>query len=154
MFQFGKKTFRMACGISALLLLFLGVLFLLTKSFIAEVIVHIVIRWIGLCVGLWVLQKAFEKQLPYGMKKMLFWCGLVLFVDLIVVNTVRYVLASGASTVLFLPISIPLCFLIIMHYSYKVMSGDNKKEKRLTYIIGIPFLLLSLYFEVLAFIQI
>lgn len=154
MFQFSKKTFRMVCGVSALVLLALGVLFLLTKSFIVEVIAHTFIRLIGLCVSIMILQKVFEKQLPCSMKKVLFWCGLVLFADLIVVHAVRYILASGISSVLFLPISMPLCFMIIMLYSCKDMGGDNKEEKRLTYITGIPLLVLSLYFEVLAFIQV
>ena len=39
-----------------------------------------------------------------------------------------------------------------MSDSFKDTGREKKAEKRLTYILGIPLLLLSLYFEILSFI--
>ncbi len=78
---------------------------------------------------------------------------MIVRLDLVVVDAFRFVLSEGISTVLFLPICLPICFMIIMFYSIKDTGREKIAEKRLIYILGIPLLLLSLYFEILSFIQ-
>lgn len=149
-----KKTIRIACGISLAVIVVLSVLWLVTRSFAIQAVIHIVMDLCWFVVGMLFAKKAFKSQVPSSMKKMLFWLGLVVFLDLIVVSNLRYILSSGVSGVLFLPACFPLGFMIVMHYTHKEMSGDTKREKRISCVIGIPLLLISLYFEGLAFMQI
>lgn len=44
--------------------------------------------------------------------------------------------------------------MIMMYYLYKDKDESSNKGKKLTFIIGIPLLLLSFYFEILSFLQI
>ena len=101
-----------------------------------------------------VLQKCLRDQLSNSMNKALILSACFIVLDIVVVDAFRFVLSNGISTVLFLPICLPICFMIIMFYSIKDTGRAKIAEKRLTYILGIPLLLLSLYFEILSFIQI
>ena len=85
------------------------------------------------------------------MKKMLIFTSAVLFLDLVVVDAVRFVLRGGISTILFFPACLPAAFMIIMHYMAKDSGKDRKAEEKICYVIGIPLLLLGLYFEVISF---
>ena len=132
----------------------LAVLSLILKTFVIDVILHIFFRLLFVPVVIKVLQKCFKDHLIDSMKKVLTLCGFFLVLDLVVVDAFRYILTNGISAVLFLPTCLPLCFMVIMIYSSKDTGKDKKAEKRLTYIVGIPLLLLSLYIEILSFIQI
>lgn len=138
----------------AVALALLAVLSLILKTFVIDVILHIFFRLLFVPVLIKVIQKCFKDHLIDSMKKVLTLCGCFLVLDLVVVDAFRYILSSGISTVLFLPMCLPLCFMVIMIYSAKDTGKDKKAEKRLTYIVGIPLLLLSLYIEILSFIQI
>jgi len=135
------------------LLIILGILSLTTKSFVVDAFLHIYLRLIGVSIVIKVLPKCFADQLTDSRNKVLALCGCIIVLDLVVLDAIRYILSNGISTVLFLPISLPICFMIIMFYSSKDTGRDKKAEKRLTCIVGIPLLLLSLYFEILSFVQ-
>ena len=134
-------------------LVLLAVLSLILKTFAVDVILHTYLRLLFVPLIIKVLQKCLRDQLSNSMNKALILCACFIVLDL-VVDAFRFVLSKGISTVLFLPICLPICFMIIMFYSIKDTGRDKIAEKRLTYILGIPLLLLSLYFEILSFIQI
>ena len=135
-------------------LILLAVLSLILKTFVVDVILHTYLRLLFVPLIIKVLQKCFRDQLNNSMNKALILCTCFIVLDFVVVDAFRFVLSKGISTVLFLPICLPICFMIIMCYSSKDTGRDKIAEKRLTYILGIPLLLLSLYLEILSFIQI
>ena len=135
-------------------LILLAVLSLILKTFAIDAILHTYLRLLFVPLIIKVLQKCFKDQLNDSMNKALILCACFIVLDLVVVDAFRFVLSKGISTVLFLPICLPICFMIIMFYSIKNTGRDKIAEKRLTYILGIPLLLLSLYFEILSFVQI
>ena len=135
-------------------LILLAVLSLILKTFTIDVILHTYLRLLFVPLITKVLQKCFKDQLKDSMNKALILCTCFIVLDLVVVDAFRFVLSKGISTVLFLPICLPICLMIIMFYSIKNTGRDKIAEKRLTYILGIPLLLLSLYFEILSFVQI
>ncbi len=135
-------------------LVLLAVLSLILKTFAVDVILHTYLRLLFVPLIIKVLQKCFRDQLSNSMNKALILCTCFIVLDLVVVDAFRFVLSKGISIVLFLPICLPICFMIIMFYSIKDMGRDKIAEKRLMYILGIPLLLLSLYFEILSFIKI
>jgi hypothetical protein len=137
-----------------LFLILLAVLSLILKSFVVDVILHTYLRLLFVPLIIKVLQKCFRDQLKNSMNKALILCTCFIVLDLVVVDAFRFVLSKGISIVLFLPICLPICFMIIMSYSFKDTARDKIAEKRFLYILGIPLLLLSLYFEILSFIQI
>lgn len=135
-------------------LILLAVLSIILKNFAIDVILHTYLRLLIVPLIIRVLQKCFRDQLNVNMKKVLILCTFFIVIDLVVVDAFRFVLSEGISTVLFLPICLPICFMIVMFYSIKDTGREKGGEKRLTYILGIPLLLLSLYFEILSFIKI
>ena len=136
----------------AAILISLAVLSLILKTFAVDVILHTYLRLLFVPLIIKVLQKCFRDQLSKSMNKALVLCTCFIVLDLVVVDAFRFVLSKGISGVLFLPMCLPICFMIIMSYSFKDTGREKKAEKRLTYILGIPLLLLSLYFEILSFI--
>lgn len=132
----------------------LGVLNLITKSFPANAILHIYLRMLIVPVFIKIFCKCFGGQITHSMNKALVLCSAVIFLDMVAIDAGRYVLSHGISTVFFLPVCVPICFMITMIYSSKDTGRDKKAEKTLTYLVGIPLLLLSLYLEVLSFVQI
>ena len=148
-----RKIITVVIVALAATLVLLAVLSLILKTFAVDVILHTYLRLLFVPLIIKVLQKCFRDQLSNSMNKALILCACFIVLDL-VVDAFRFVLSKGISTVLFLPICLPICFMIIMFYSIKDTGRDKIAEKRLTYILGIPLLLLSLYFEILSFIQI
>ena len=148
-----RKIITVVIVALAATLVLLAVLSLILKTFTVDVILHTYLRLLFVPLIIKVLQKCLRDQLSNSMNKALILCACFIVLDL-VVDAFRFVLSKGISTVLFLPICLPICFMIIMFYSIKDTGRDKIAEKRLTYILGIPLLLLSLYFEILSFIQI
>ena len=148
-----RKIISVVIVALAATLVLLAVLSLILKTFAVDVILHTYLRLLFVPLIIKVLQKCLRDQLSNSMNKALILCACFIVLDL-VVDAFRFVLSKGISTVLFLPICLPICFMIIMFYSIKDTGRDKIAEKRLTYILGIPLLLLSLYFEILSFIQI
>ena len=148
-----KIIFTVVVIVATIILILLSVLSLITSSFVVYSISHIYLRLLFVPVIIMILYKCLKSQITISMKKVLVLCGCIITLDMVVVDAFRYVLSNGVSAVLFLPISLPICFMIIMIYSAKDTGRDKIKEKSLTYIVGIPLLLLSLYFEILSFVQ-
>lgn len=137
--------------IIALFLLF-TTLSVYTDAFVFDEILHSYVSLLFVLMILRWVYKGFANQLTGSLKKAFIWCAIVVILETVVVDGVRYFL-KGVSTILFLPACIPVCFMIIALFSYKD-TGENKRLKKgWIYIIGIPLLLLSLYFEVLSFIH-
>ena len=148
-----RKIITVVIFALAATLVLLAVFSLILKTFAVNVILHTYLRLLFVPLIIKVLQKCFRDQLSNSMNKALILCACFIVLDL-VVDAFRFVLSKGNSTVLFLPICLPICFMIIMFYSIKDTGRDKIVEKRLMYILGITLLLLSLYFEILSFIQI
>ena len=147
-----RKIITVVIVALAATLVLLALLSLILKTFAVDVILHTYLRLLFVPLIIKVLQKCLRDQLSNSMNKALILCACFIVLDL-VVDAFRFVLSKGISTVLFLPICLPICFMIIMFYSIKDTGRDKIAEKRLTYILGIPLLILSLYFEILSFIQ-
>ena len=155
MYETKKRIiFTVIIAALAVTLILLAVLSLILKNFAVDVILHTYLRLLFVPLIIKSLQKCFRNQMNDSMNKALILCTCFIVLDLVVVDAFRFVLSKGFSTVLFLPICLPICFMITMFYSIKDTGRDKIAEKRLTYILGIPLLLLSLYFEILSFIQI
>ncbi len=155
MFETNKRNIITVVIVAlAATLILLAVLSLMLKTFAVDVILHTYLRLLLVPLFIKVLQKSFTEQLNDSMNKVLILCTCFIVLDLVVVDAFRFVLSKGISTALFLPICLPICFMIIMFYSIKDTGSNKIAEKRLTYILGIPLLLLSLYFEILSFIKI
>ena len=148
-----RKIITVVIVALAATLVLLAVLSLILKTFAVDVILHTYLRLLFVPLIIKVLQKCLRDQLSNSMNKALILCAWFIVLDL-VVDAFRFVIIKWISTVLFLPICLPICFMIIMFYSIKDTGRDKIAEKRLTYILGIPLLLLSFYFEILSFIQI
>ena len=147
-----RKIITVVIVALAATLVLLAVLSLILKTFAVDVILHTYLRLLFVPLIIKVLQKCLRDQLSNSMNKALILCACFIVLDL-VVDAFRFVLSKGISTVLFLPICLPICFMIIMFYSIKDTGRDKIVEKRLTYILGIPLLLLSLYYELASFIE-
>ncbi len=138
---------------SVLTVMALAVLCIIIKSFWINALLHIFLRL--LCVPLMVvmIQRCFREQLTHSMKKALVLCGMTLTLDLVVIDAVRFILSNGVSTILFFPACLPACFMIVMLLSAKD-TGRGAREKSIAFLVGIPLLLLSAYFEIYSFVQI
>ena len=102
-------------GLAAAVLLLFGILYLITKSFALEAMLHIYIKLLLIPIVIKGIQKSFRNHIvEEKMKKTLVFCGAILFADLVVLDAVRFVLSRGISTILFLPVCLPLCFMILM----------------------------------------
>ena len=91
--------------------------------------------------------------MPHSMKKALVWCGIILTLDLVIIDAFRFFLSNGVSTILFLPVCLPACFMIIVLFSHKD-TGKESREKTIAFLIGIPLLILAIYIEIYSFVQI
>ena len=136
---------------SVVIIVALGVLYMITEAFAVSTILHAYMRILCVLLIVKCLQKCFKNEIQVSMKKMLIFTSAVLFLDLVVVDAVRFVLRGGISTILFFPACLPAAFMIIMHYMAKDSGKDRKAEEKICYVIGIPLLLLGLYFEVISF---
>ena len=137
------------------LLLLLGILYLIFDNVILSVILRSYMRFLMTGGIAFFIYTAFYKQLEHAkVKNTMLVCVIILFLDLCVLDTIRYALSGGVSMVLLLPACLPLCFMVIMHAS-KPTDGTEKKDLlKLAYWVGIPLLILSVYFEVLSFLHI
>ena len=149
-----RKIITVVIVALAATLVLLAVLSLILKTFAVGVILHTYLRLLCVPLIIKVLHKCLRDQLSNSMNKALILCTCFIVLDLVVVDAFRFVLSKGIFTVLFLPICLPICFMIIMFYSIKDTGRDKIAEKRMTYILGIPLLLLSLYYEIVSFIEI
>ena len=135
---------------SCAVLLVLGVLYAITEHAILSCVFRIYFAVLTIPLILHLITKGLKKGEKRLYKRALWLCGIVLFLDLVVVEGIRLFLSGGISTVLFLPACAPICLMVIVLCSNK---EDRLIERKVTFWVCIPLLILSLYFEVLAFIQ-
>ena len=139
-------------GISALALTVLTVLYIIFELFLFNAIIHVTIRLLVILAVAPMLQKYFKSPLAHSERVALALCGAVTVIDLVIVDTVRFILSGGTYTVLFLPACIPICFMIITLQP----TNEPKHKTRntlLALLIGIPLSLLAIYLEVYSFIH-
>ncbi len=104
-----------------------------------NILIVILLRWL------------FRNQITTSKKGATVAFGIILGVEFIL-DTVRTVLSNGHLLVLLMPLSIPLCFLVVMYYTAK----DSRNNMGLFYKslwIGIPWTMLSLAFEIISFVS-
>lgn len=99
---------------AATVILLLGLLILITGEFIFSAALHIFTRLLCVIAIIWVIRKSFREQVSHSINKVSALCGGVLALDLAVVDGVRFVLSHGESTVLLLPVCVPLSFTDIL----------------------------------------
>lgn len=148
-----NKKYLVSITVSAFVVIILAILYLIVKSFLFSVLLHISLRFLCVPTIVVIIQRCFKEQLTHSMKKALVLCGITLALDLVVIDAVRFILSGGVSTILFLPACLPICFMIIMLLSAKD-TGKGENENNITFLVGIPLLLFSIYFEINSFIQI
>lgn len=149
-FKYFTKTFSVFI-VALLLLLFFTFLSVNTEMFIFDVILH---SYFNLLFALFVVRifsNAVPDLLTHSKNIAIVLCAIAIILDNVVVYGIRYFISNGISTFLFLPACLPICFMILAHYYFKDKCNNNMREKRWIYIIGIPLLILSVYFEVIAF---
>lgn len=132
------------------ILLLLGVLYAVTKEFIYSAAFRIYSAMLYTPPILYLITRGLKKGENRLYKKALWLCGIAMFLDLVVVQGIRFILSGGVSTVLFSPACAPVCAMVVLFCGDK---EDNRIEKKVALWVGIPWLILSLYFEVLSFIQ-
>ena len=135
---------------SWVILLVLGVLYAITEHAILSCVFRIYFAVLTIPLILHLITKGLKKGEKRLYKRALWLCGIVLFLDLVVVEGIRLFLSGGITTVLFLPACAPICLMVIELCRKK---EDRLIERKVTFWECIPLLILSLYFEVLAFIQ-
>ena len=138
---------------AVLVVIIFAILNLIIRSFLFSVLLHTGARLISILIIVPILRRCFKDQLNYSAKKAFSWCAIVLTLDLVVIDAVSFILNGGISTVLFLPVCLPICFMIIVLFSAKDM-GKESREKTIAFLVGIPLLLLSICFEIYSFVQI
>ena len=138
---------------AVLVVIIFAILNLIIRSFLFSVLLHTGARLLSILIIVPILRRCFKDQLNYSAKKAFSWCAIVLTLDLVVIDAVRFILSGGISTVLFLPVCLPICFMIIVLFSAKDM-GKESREKTIAFLVGIPLLLLSICFEIYSFVQI
>ena len=146
-----RSLITIAIVAAVAILILLGVLSITINTFVIDTILHVYLRLLFVPVIIKVLQKCFKDQLTNSMNKTLVLCGVTIVSDVVVVDTLRYVLNGGIYDVVILPVCLPICFMITAYYSAKDTGRDKTAERRMIYILGIPLLLLSLCFEILSF---
>ena len=135
----------------AAVLVALGVLYAVVDSFLWGVVFHVYVKILLLPIAVIICKKYLENEIPKNYKKVTALCTGLVFVDLVVVDIIRYVASGGVTTMLFLPFCLPAMFMVISFYSAKERGVDEKANGRLTGIVGIPLLLLATFFEIASF---
>lgn len=132
----------------AVVLVVIAVIYIVVPSFVMKTIFHTYIRILCVVCALYLLNRGF--QLNESKKKFLTISGIALGIDLVIVDAVRFVMSGGISSVLILPACLPVCCMTAIYYLIKE-NNRGTRAKVITFVIGIPIVLLALYFEVLSF---
>lgn len=130
--------------------LILNILYVITKEFVLSACIHIYFSLLYTPLILYWITRGLKNREVELNKRINWLCGIAVFLDLVVVDGIRYVLSGGIQTILFIPACAPFCAMLMMPCSTK---KDNQIEKKTTLWICIPLLILSLYFEILSFLQ-
>jgi hypothetical protein len=144
-----RMIYMTAFAGAVLIFITIGVVYVVTKSFAVDVILHgfvqflltfALVKWIGFC---------FKNHITKSMKKVLVICGGAIFLDLVILDTLRFGLSGSISTILFFPFWLPVCLMVVLYYMYQ----DAGEGKKWAWMIGLPLLLLSVVVEILSFIR-
>ena len=145
-----KKNLFLISSIISIILIF-AYLGLMIESFLFSVITHMVFRCLAALIIVLILKDVFKEWLKNIPKKAIIWCEIALVLDLVVIDVIRFVIGGGVSTVLFFPACLPFCFMVIMPFLAKD-SAKKIRKNTITFLLGIPWLLISIYFEIYSFI--
>ena len=141
-----------AIALPLLLLLTFSIVAAVTESFVIVSAAHICARVLYTSAIMAALAYCFRNSIVQSRKKAFTICGTVMVLDLVILDAVRYILSGGTSSVLFLPVWLSICFMVVIHYSAVDTGRDKQAEKKFSLAIGIPLLLLSVFFEILSFL--
>ncbi len=101
---------------------------------------------------LYVIRKCFREISPRRMPKVLYLCAVSLVIQFIL-ETFRFYLSGGDAYVLFVPIALPLCFLVVIH-ALLAEKGRSRGEKVGAWAVGLLLLAISVFFEIAVFMDI
>lgn len=130
--------------------LILNILYAITREFALSACVHIYFSLLYTPLIFHWVTKGLKGRVGALYNKISWLCGIAIFLDLVVVDGIRFVLSGGIQTVLFIPACAPICAMAVILCSAK---ENDLIEKKTTLWICIPLLILSLYFEILSFLQ-
>ncbi len=133
-----------------LFLVISALLFEPNEYFIVDVLDYIVTECLVVIMAISIINWGFRNQLPNGINMLLVICGIVIFIDMVIIGTARFIV-SGEFFALLLPICLPICFMVVTHF-YAKEKGCKKSEKSLIYIFSFLLLILSIYLEIMSFI--
>lgn len=121
-----------------------------TDIFALQAVSHVILKLMKTATCVLVIYKCLKEQLGNYLKPCTVICAAVLFLDMTVLSSVKYIMTKGVDTILFFPASIPLCLGTII-YCFADNSPQHKSVKKWVFIIGIPLTALAIVFEALSF---
>ena len=98
------------------------------EYFVVDVLDHIATECLVVIMAISIINWGFRNQLPNGINKLLVICGIVIFVDMVVIGTARFIV-SGELFTLLLPVCLPVCFMAIILLYTKEKENAKKREK-------------------------
>ena len=136
------------------ILLMTGILYLIFGDIIISFAIGATVRLILLAISIYLTFRIiYKKPMTDKSRKAMILCAVILFLDHFVLDAIRYAINDGVSTILFLPVSYPLCILVIMLFAKPCEEKEKKIWRRGICWVIIPILILSVYFEVLSFLK-
>ncbi|MBE6636130.1 MAG: hypothetical protein E7617_08075 [Ruminococcaceae bacterium] len=138
-----KKRALIISAIAAIILPTILMLFI--DALWLRAVHHALFRAVAVGLILVVLKKNFEPLTEMDMRYPLIICGAVLTLDMVILETVRYVVREEISTALFLPVSLPICIMVVL------LKQKSPATRRAALLIGIPLTILALYLEIISF---
>ena len=121
-----------------------------TDIFALQAVSHVILKLMKTATCVLVIYKCLKEQLGKYLKPCTVICSIILFLDMTVLSSVKYIMTKGVDTILFFPASIPLCLGTII-YCFADNSPKHKSVKKWVFIIGIPLTALAIVFEALSF---
>ena len=121
-----------------------------TDIFALQAVSHVILKLMETATCVLLIYKYLKEQLGKYLKPCTVICSIILFLDMTVLSSVKYIMTEGVDTILFFPASIPLCLGTII-YCFADNSPKHKSVKKWVFIIGIPLTALAIVFEALSF---
>lgn len=121
-----------------------------TDIFALQAVSHVILKLMETATCVLLIYKYLKEQLGKYLKPCTVICSIILFLDMTVLSSVKYIMTKGVDTILFFPASIPLCLGTII-YCFADNSPQHKSVKKWVFIIGIPLTALAIVFEALSF---
>lgn len=121
-----------------------------TDIFALQAVSHVILKLMETATCVLLIYKYLKEQLGKYLKPCTVICSIILFLDMTVLSSVKYIMTKRVDTILFFPASIPLCLGTII-YCFADNSPQHKSVKKWVFIIGIPLTALAIVFEALSF---